>query len=145
MIVVYTSPGCASCRKVKAWLNQKQINYIEKNIFQIILDPKEIKYLLSRSENGFDDIISKRSKLFQQGKIDLDHMNTNELVDFIQQHPSVLKRPIIINEDNMQIGYDEEEIDAFVPKQLRTMAQSVCNPTDCDRYATCHAKEGGNA
>ncbi len=145
MIVVYTSPGCASCRKVKAWLNQKQINYIEKNIFQIILDPKEIKYLLSRSENGFDDIISKRSKLFQQGKIDLDHMNTNELVDFIQQHPSVLKRPIIINEDNMQIGYDEEEIDAFVPKQLRTMARSVCNPNDCDRYATCHAKEGGNA
>lgn len=143
MIVVYTSPGCASCRKVKAWLNQKQINYIEKNIFQVILDPKEIKYLLSRSENGFDDIISKRSKLFQQGKVDLDHMNTNELVDFIQKNPSVLKRPIIINEENMQIGYDEEEIDAFVPRTLRSMAQSACNAHDCERYATCHAKDEG--
>ena len=141
MIVVYTSPGCASCRKVKAWLNQKQINYIEKNIFQVILDPKEIKYLLSRSENGFDDIISKRSKLFQQGKVDLDHMNTNELVDFIQKNPSVLKRPIIINEENMQIGYDEEEIDAFVPRQLRSMAQSACNAHDCERFATCKAKD----
>lgn len=141
MIVVYTSPGCASCRKVKAWLNQKQINYIEKNIFQVILDPKEIKYLLSRSENGFDDIISKRSKLFQQGKVDLDHMNTNELVDFIQHNPSVLKRPIIINEDNMQIGYDEEEIDAFIPRQLRSLAQSACNPDNCDHYDKCHAKE----
>ena len=141
MIVVYTSPGCASCRKVKAWLNQKQINYIEKNIFQVILDPKEIKYLLSRSENGFDDIISKRSKLFQQGKVDLDHMNTNELVDFIQKNPSVLKRPIIINEENMQIGYDEEEIDAFVPRQLRSMAKSACNANDCERFATCKAKD----
>lgn len=141
MIVVYTSPGCASCRKVKAWLKEKKISYIEKNIFQVLLDQKEIKYLLSRSENGFDDIISKRSKLFQQGKIDLDNMNTNELVEFIQKNPSVLKRPIIINEDNMQIGYDEEEIDAFIPRQLRDMASDACNP-ECPSYQRCtQAKE----
>lgn len=137
MIVVYTSPGCASCRKVKAWLKEKKINFIEKNIFQVILDPKEIKYLLSRSENGFDDIISKRSKLFQQGKVDLENMNTNALVEFIQANPSVLKRPIIINEDNMQIGYDEEEIDAFIPRHLRELAKSACNKENCDRYETC--------
>lgn len=137
MIVVYTSPGCASCRKVKAWLKDKKINFIEKNIFQVILDPKEIKYLLSRSENGFDDIISKRSKLFQQGKVDLENMNTNALVEFIQENPSVLKRPIIINEDNMQIGYDEEEIDAFIPRQLREIAKNACSKEMCDRFDTC--------
>ncbi len=141
MIVVYTSPGCASCRKVKSWLKEKHIPFIEKNIFQVILDPKEIKYLLSRSENGFDDIISKRSKLFQQGKIDLESMNTNELVNFIEKNPSVLKRPIIINEDNMQIGYDEEEIDAFVPKKLRSLAVSACSKEGCERYEQCQSKD----
>ena len=141
MIVVYTSPGCASCRKVKSWLKEKHIPFIEKNIFQVILDPKEIKYLLSRSENGFDDIISKRSKLFQQGKIDLESMNTNELVNFIEKNPSVLKRPIIINEDNMQIVYDEEEIDAFVPKKLRSLAVSACSKEGCERYEQCQSKD----
>lgn len=141
MIVVYTSPGCASCRKVKSWLKEKHIPFIEKNIFQVILDPKEIKYLLSRSENGFDDIISKRSKLFQQGKIDLESMNTNELVNFIEKNPSVLKRPIIINEHNMQIGYDEEEIDAFVPKKLRSLAVSACSKEGCERYEQCQSKD----
>ena len=141
MIVVYTSPGCASCRKVKSWLKEKHIPFIEKNIFQVILDPKEIKYLLSRSENGFDDIISKRSKLFQQGKIDLESMNTNELVNFIEKNPSVLKRPIIFNEDNMQIGYDEEEIDAFVPKKLRSLAVSACSKEGCERYEQCQSKD----
>ena len=141
MIVVYTSPGCASCRKVKSWLKEKHIPFIEKNIFQVILYPKEIKYLLSRSENGFDDIISKRSKLFQQGKIDLESMNTNELVNFIEKNPSVLKRPIIINEDNMQIGYDEEEIDAFVPKKLRSLAVSACSKEGCERYEQCQSKD----
>ena len=60
MIVIYTSPGCASCRKVKAWLKERDIKFIEKNIFNVLLNRKEIKYLLSRSDNGTDDIISKR-------------------------------------------------------------------------------------
>ena len=33
MIVVYTSPGCASCRKVKQWLKDRNLKFIEKNIF----------------------------------------------------------------------------------------------------------------
>ncbi|WP_363317209.1 ArsC/Spx/MgsR family protein [uncultured Porphyromonas sp.] len=32
------------------------------------------------------------------------------MVHFIQENPSVLKRPIILNERNFQVGYDEEEI-----------------------------------
>ena len=33
MIRIYTAPSCASCRKVKSWLNENQIPYVEKNIF----------------------------------------------------------------------------------------------------------------
>lgn len=48
-----------------------------------------------------------------EGNIDLDSMNLNELVDFIVNNPSILRRPIILNERNFQVGYDSEEIDAF--------------------------------
>ncbi len=119
MVLIYTSPGCASCRKVKAWLTEHNIKYIEKNIFQTLLDRDEIKLLLKRSENGTDDIISKRSKIIQENLIDIDSMNLNELVDFIIENPSILKRPIIINRHNFQVGYDVEEIGAFIPYQDR--------------------------
>ena len=33
MVILYTSPGCASCRKAKQWLKDNQIEFIEKNIF----------------------------------------------------------------------------------------------------------------
>ena len=36
MIVVYTSPGCASCRKVKQWLKDRNLPFIEKNIFKTL-------------------------------------------------------------------------------------------------------------
>ena len=62
MVVIYTSNGCASCRKAKKFLKDNDINFIEKNIFNTLLNPDEIKYLLKRSENGTEDIISKRTK-----------------------------------------------------------------------------------
>ena len=120
MIVVYTSPGCASCRKVKQWLKERDLKFVEKNIFSTVLNENEIKHLLTRSENGTEDIISKRSKIVQEQKIDFDEMTLNELVRFIQQNPSILKRPIILNEKSFLVGYDEEEIGAFVPRRTQT-------------------------
>lgn len=134
MIVIYTSPGCASCRKVKAWLKERNLPYVEKNIFQVLLNKTEVKYLLMRSENGSDDIISKRSKIIQENNYDIDNMSTNELVDFIIENPSVLRRPIILNDKNFQIGYDSEEIDAFVPAELRKIAK--CDK-DCPHFEHC--------
>lgn len=119
MIVIYTSPGCASCRKVKAWMREKKLPFIEKNIFNVGLNKTEIKYLLQRSENGAEDIVSKRSKIIQEGNINIDNLSTNELVDFIIENPSVLRRPIILDDVSFQIGYDSEEISSFLPERLR--------------------------
>ncbi|MDP2814609.1 MAG: transcriptional regulator Spx [Erysipelotrichaceae bacterium] len=136
MIVVYTSPGCASCRKVKQWLKDRELKFIEKNIFTTLLNESEIKHLLMRSENGTEDIISKRSKVIQELKIDLDELSMSALVKFIQNNPSVLKRPIILNERSFLVGYDEEEIGAFVPPELRNIAKVHCGP-NCPNFCTC--------
>ena len=94
MVIIYTSPGCASCRKAKQWLKDNQIEFKEKNIFTTLLDENEIKYILSRCENGTEDIISVRSKAFQSLKKGIDDYSMKELVTLIQKNPSILKRPI---------------------------------------------------
>ncbi len=135
MIVIYTSPGCASCRKAKNYLKENHLPFIEKNIFNVMLDGSEIRYLLKRSDNGTEDIISKRSKIIQESKIDFDSMSLDELVNFIVNNPSVLKRPIILDDKNMQVGYDAEEIDAFRNNELRRLAAS-CDK-GCPHYSVC--------
>ena len=132
MVIIYTSNGCSSCRKVKKWLKDNNIEFLEKNIFNTLLNHDEIKYLLSRTENGAEDIISKRSKIIQESNIDIDNLSVNELCDFIVKNPSVLKRPIIISEKNMQVGYDEEEITAF--RNIKEIAK--CD-NDCPHYDIC--------
>jgi len=132
MIVIYTSPGCASCRKAKAYMKENNLSYKEKNIFNTLLNPKEIRYLISRTENGTDDLISKRSKIIRENDIDIDSMSINELCEFIVENPSILRRPIIIDDKNLQIGYDDEEIEVF--NKLKSIAG--CEKK-CPHYQTC--------
>ena len=119
MIQIYTTPSCASCRKAKKWFDQYKIPYSEKNIFSIKLSQDDIRRMLANSENGFDDIISTRSKVFKEKHLEPDMMTTSELISFIIENPSVLKRPIIINENELQVGYNHEDITIFLPKELR--------------------------
>lgn len=133
MIRIYTAPSCASCRKVKSWLKEHQIPYVEKNIFSTLLRESELKELLERSENGTDDIISKRSKIIKENKVDLEDMSVNQLIHFIQENPSILKRPIIIDERRFQVGYNAEEIRAFIPRELRQL-QECTNIDLCPQF-----------
>lgn len=119
MVIIYTSPGCASCRKAKKWLQDNKITFLEKNIFSNLLQEVEIKYLLSRCENGTADIISTRSKAFQLLKRDIDDFSMSDLIALIQKNPSILKRPILLSERAMVVGYDDDEITALVPREQR--------------------------
>ena len=119
MLNLYTSPSCASCRKVKKYFDTHSIIYTEKNILSYKLTKDDIIKMLMKSENGFEDIISTRSKIIKENNIDLDSMKMNELVDFIVKNPTVLKRPIIVAEEEIQVGYNDDDISLFLPEELR--------------------------
>jgi len=123
MITIYISPSCSSCRKAKRWLEKYNLEYVEKNLFITPLSVREIKDILEKTENGTEDIISTRSKVIAENNIDLDSMSISELIAFIQDNPSAMKRPIIIEGNKLQIGYNEEEIRMFIPRKLRNLAR----------------------
>ena len=68
MVTLFTSPSCTSCRKAKAWLEEHEIAYKERNIFSEPLSISEIKEILRMTEDGTDEIISTRSKIFPKAK-----------------------------------------------------------------------------
>ena len=119
MLKVYTAPSCQSCRKVKKYFNEYNIEYVEKNIFVTPLTKEEIYKMLVNSENGFDDIISTRSKVIKDKGFNIEKMTINEVIDFIIENPSILKRPIIVATEEIQVGYNDDDISLFLPEELR--------------------------
>lgn len=120
MVTLYTSPSCTSCRKAKAWLEEHNIPYTERNIFSEPLTLDEIKEVLRMTEDGTEEIISTRSKVFQNLSVDFDQLPMQDLFDLIKENPGLLRRPIILDDKRLQVGYNEDEIRRFLPRSVRT-------------------------
>ncbi len=119
MINLYLSPSCTSCRKARAWLDSYGVAYEEHNILTQPMTSDDLKAILSKTENGTEDIISTRSKVFQKLNVDVDDLTINQLLVLISEHPSLLRRPIIMDDKRIQIGFNEDEIRAFLPRSYR--------------------------
>lgn len=133
MIKLYTSPSCSSCRKVKKYFKQYNIDYVEKNILTTPLTRDEIFKMLINSENGFDDIISVRSNVYKEKEALIAKMKVHDLIDFIIANPSVLKRPIIVTDYEIQVGYNDDDIELFLPAEIRDRDCVECSkPEDCE-------------
>lgn len=119
MITLFLSPSCTSCRKARAWLVGHHVPFTEHNIMTSPLTADELRRILTLTENGTDDLISTRSKIFQKLNVDVDELSVSQLLHLIETYPSLLRRPIILDEKRMQIGFNEDEIRAFLPRDYR--------------------------
>ena len=142
MVKIYTSPSCSSCRKVKKRFKDQKNPFVEKNIFAATLNEDELKEILIKSENGTEDIISPRSKIVKESGVNLDNMTIKELIEFIRKNPSILKRPIMVDDNKIQVGYNPEEIRVFIP-HARRLAEWAC--LSCPKLSTCEHKKDEEA
>ena len=116
---LYYSTSSKSSRSARAWLVENNIPFNERDIIANPLDRDELKQILRLTENGFEDIVSTRSKAFKALHIDLADLGLNQLLDLLVEKPQLLKRPIIYDGRRLQIGYNEEDIRAFLPRSVR--------------------------
>ena len=137
MIKLYTSPNCSSCKKAKEYLTKNQIDFIEKNIFIDKISKDELKDILKLTNNGSDDIISSRSNIIKNEKPDLESMTISDLIDYIIANPSILKRPLIIDDSQLQVGYNKENIKLF--NKVKKKIQSYCKQELCPKYDECNS------
>ena len=73
--------------------------------------------------------------VFQKLNIDVDDLTIKELIQLISEYPNLLRRPIILDNKRMQIGFNEDEIRAFLPRDYRKQEL---------RQATIRAEIEGN-
>lgn len=121
MINLYVSSSCTSCRKARAWLKKHDIPFKERNIFSEPWTKEDIVNILRLTENGTEEIISTRSKAFQELHVNLDDLSIDQLLDLVEKNPSLLRRPIIMDDRRLQVGYNDDEIRRFLPRKVRRL------------------------
>jgi regulatory protein spx len=116
---LFTATSNTSCRKAIAWLNEYNIPYVEKNISTTPITVEEIQEILSLTNEGTEEIISKKAYAIKKLKLDFDNLSLPQLYQVIQDNPGVLRLPILHDGKKLQVGYNDDEIRQFLPRWFR--------------------------
>ncbi|RLL42709.1 Spx/MgsR family RNA polymerase-binding regulatory protein [Oceanobacillus piezotolerans] len=119
MTVRIYGAACSSTRKARQWFKNQDIEFEERNILREPLTVNELQGILRMTVDGTDEIISTRSKIYKDLKLDVDSLPLQELLELIHKHPRLLRSPIIVDEKRLQVGYHEDDIRQFLPRKTR--------------------------
>lgn len=120
MIKVYYRGSCDSSRRTFSWFEKYNIDVQKYQISKI--NRTDLVKLLQLSEEGINDIVKRSGKSSIEVKDALKYMELlsfNYALNFIISHPYILQPPIIMDEHSYLIGYNEDEIRKFLPKEYR--------------------------
>lgn len=120
MIKLYYRGGCGSSQRALSWFKKYNIDVKQQQINKITAD--DLLKLLHLSDEGFNEVVKRSGKNGTKIKRALDyieHLSFNEAVNFLLLHPNILQTPIIINDDNHLIGFNDDEIRKFLPPKYR--------------------------
>lgn len=120
MITAYYGASSKTSRQALAWFKNLEIEVTRKRIDHITR--RDLVHILSLSENGFSDLLKRRtgsrihiSEVLKQ----INQSSFEEAVDYLLENMDVIKVPIIFDEKKLLIGYNMESIRMFVPREQR--------------------------
>ncbi|MFP7699566.1 Spx/MgsR family RNA polymerase-binding regulatory protein [Candidatus Phytoplasma pyri] len=134
MIRIYTSLSSSSCKKAKNWLDEHKLDYKEFNLNFYKINYFDINFILKNTEHGFTNIISKRSNIYKEKKIDFENLNVIELKNIIIKYPSILRTPIIVCDKKIQVGYNSDDIRIFLSRDLKRYFMKNKNYNNFEEY-----------
>lgn len=104
-------PKCSTCKKAKKWLETNNILFEDRNIIENNPTEKELKEWITKSgketKKWFNTSGLKYKSLNLKEK--LPDMTDEEKIKLLASDGMLVKRPILITEKGILIGFKEEE------------------------------------
>ena len=110
MLFIYY-PKCSTCQKAKKWLDAKEINYEERHIVEEHPTYDELKDWYEKSGFSLKKFFNTSGMLYKEMKLKdkLPAMSEEEQLKLLAQDGMLIKRPIVVDGDQVVIGFKEAE------------------------------------
>lgn len=104
-------PKCSTSNKAKKWLNDNHISYDSRNIKEINPTFDELKAWHKASNMDIKKFFNTSGKLYrEQGIKDLfQSASLDELLIILSKDGMMVKRPILIGDSFILVGFKEEQ------------------------------------
>ncbi len=112
MIQVYGIKNCNKIRDTRKWLEEKEIEYTFYDLKKEPLIREELEEFVHRI--GLDVLINRKGMKWRQLGLNDKNLSEEELFEQLLEHQTMMKRPVLIQDEAILVGYDEEAFEAFV-------------------------------
>lgn len=104
-------PKCSTCKKAKKWLDEHQVNYTERHIVDENPTYDELKEWYSKSGLPLKKFFNTSGLLYKEMKLKdkLPTMSEDEQLKLLATNGMLVKRPVVIDSDNVLLGFKEAE------------------------------------
>ncbi len=110
MTTIYHNPRCSKSRATLALLNSQGI---EPEIVLYLQQPPDAQTLSSITRQlgcSMKDIIRAGEDIYKQLRLDKNNLTEQQLIETVIQYPTLLERPIVVNEGKAAIGRPPENV-----------------------------------
>ena len=104
-------PKCSTCQKAKKWLDEKNIQYTERHIVEDNPSYDELKEWYGKSGLPLKRFFNTSGILYKemQLKDKLTAMNEDEQLKLLATNGMLVKRPILVDDERVLVGFKEKE------------------------------------
>ena len=107
----YQYPRCSTCVKARKWLEAQQIDFNSIHIVDHPPSSEEIKAIHELSKQEIKKLFNTSGQSYRQGgfKDKLSKMSLAECYQALAQDGKLIKRPILVSETTVLIGFKEQQ------------------------------------
>lgn len=104
-------PKCSTCKKAKAYLDSKNIKYIDRNIKEDNPTIKELEEYIKLSGKDINKFFNTSGIKYRELglKDKLKNMTELDKLKLLSSDGMLIKRPLLITKDKVLIGFKEKE------------------------------------
>jgi arsenate reductase len=107
--ICYTK--CSTCKKAKLWLEENNIEFVERPIKGNNPTENELKDWIKKSDYPIKKFFNTSGTLYKDLKLNekLIDMLEEEQIKLLSTDGMLVKRPVLIGEDVILVGFKEDE------------------------------------
>lgn len=104
-------PKCTTCKKAKKWLDENNIEYSERHIAEENPSYEELKEWHGKSGLPVKKFFNTSGMIYRDMKLKdkLPDMSEDEQLKLLATNGMLVKRPVVIDGDNVLVGFREAE------------------------------------
>ena len=104
-------PRCSTCQKAKKWLEDRGIEFTDRNIVEQNPTKEELKSWYDKSGLDIKRFFNTSGMKYREMglKDKLSSMSTDEMLDLLSTDGMLVKRPVLVSDDFVITGFREKE------------------------------------